>query len=167
MRYFSLLSFIVAAPFFLTACASADHTATPPQLVASPDKVSMMLAQAADRASVALETLAAVEQSRTPDMAVGPIEDAPVALRRTITVNWVGPVEPITQKLAERASYSFQTIGMAPPVPVVVSIDAENEPVVDILRSIGLQMGLRADINVDAVNEVVEIHYAPTTGIGG
>ena len=34
-----------------------------PQLVAQPDKVSMMLAQAADRASNALETLAAVEQN--------------------------------------------------------------------------------------------------------
>lgn len=126
-----------------------------------------MLAQAADRASVALETLAAVEQSRAPDMEVGPVEDAPAALKRAISVNWIGPVEPITQRLADRASYNFQTVGTPPPVPLVVSLDVENKPVIDILRSIGLQLGARGDISVDAVNEVVEIHYAPHSGLGG
>lgn len=132
-----------------------------PQLVATPDAVSAMLAEAADRASVALETLAAVEYSRTPTPEIAPIHNAPTELRRAITVNWVGPIEPIARTLAERAGYNFAIMGTNPPVPIVVSIDAENRPVIDILRDIGLQLGLRGDVKVDSRQRVVEIHYSP------
>ena len=155
----------------LSSCSSSgrsgaiesDHA----NLVASPDKVSMMLAGAADRASVALETLAAVEQARSPEVSVAPIDDVPQELKRAITVNWVGPVEPIAQKLSSRAGYAFQTIGTAPPVPMVVSVDVENMPVIDVLRSLGLQLGARGDVRVDGRRRMVEIHYSPNTGIGG
>ncbi len=151
----------------LAACSSGPVRGDHPQLVASPDKVSMMLANAADRASVALETLAAVEQARSPEVSVSPIEDAPIELRRAITVNWVGPVEPIAEKLANRAGYAFIAIGNPPPVPLVVSVDVENMPIIDVLRSIGLQLGVRADVRVDGRRQVVEVHYSPNTGIGG
>lgn len=155
--------------FVLAACApgSALDREYKPQIVASPDKASMLLAEAADRASVALETLAAVEQSRSPGIAVAPITDAPPELRRAMSVNWVGPVEPISKTLADRAGYGFVTVGDPPPVPIVVSVDVENRPVVDILRSLGLQLGQRADVKVDAERKLVEIHYAPVTGVGG
>ena len=126
-----------------------------------------MLADAADRASTALETLAAVEQARSPGIAVGPTDNVPGELRRAITVNWVGPVEPITKKLSDRAGYTFQILGNPPPVPLVVSVDVENKPVIDVLRSIGLQLGMRADIRVDATRRMVEVQYAPNTGVGG
>jgi len=138
-----------------------------PQVVASPDKASMLLAEAADRAAVALETLASVEQARSPGIAVAPIADAPPELRRAMTVNWVGPVEPISKTIADRAGYSFTTIGAQGPAAIVVSIDVENKPIIDILRSIGLQLGNRADIRVDPHNRAVEIHYAPVTGVKG
>jgi len=138
-----------------------------PQLVAEPDNVSAMLADAATRASEALETLAAVEHRRGPAIASAPIGDAPTTLRRAITVNWVGPAEQITETLAQRASYSFVTVGASPAVPIIVSIDAENKPVIEVLRDVGLQLGLRADVRVDAANQVVEIHYSPNTGARG
>ncbi len=159
---------LIAVLGTLTACSSNKPLLNDnPQLVASPDKVSLMLADAADRASSAIETLAAVEQARSPGVAVNPVPDAPPELRRAITVNWVGPVEPIAKKLAERAGYSFNTIGTPPPVAIVVSIDVENRPVIDVLRNLGLQLGVRADVRVDGARRVVEIHYAPTTGVGG
>lgn len=159
---------VLACACVLGACS----TGTPllkrtPQVAASPDKVSAQLAEAADRASVALETLAAVEQARSPGIAVAPIENAPPELRRAITVNWVGPVETVTKTLADRAGYAFNVIGQTPVTPVVVSIDVENKPVIDVLRNIGLQLGLRADIRVDGTRRLVEIHYAPNTGVGG
>ena len=108
-----------------------------------------------------------VEHARSPGVAVSPIGNAPTELRRAITVNWVGPVEPISKTLAERAGYGFQTVGSAPPVDIVVSLDVENRPVIDVLRDLGLQLGLRADVRVDAERKMVEIHYAPNAGIGG
>lgn len=151
----------------LSACSGNTIRGDHAQLVAAPDKVSMMLANAADRASVSLETLAAVEQSRSPEVSVSPIDNAPPELRRAITVNWVGPVEPIAEKLASRAGYAFQPIGTAPPVPLVVSVDVENMPVIDVLRSLGLQLGVRGDIRVDGTRRMVEVHYAPNAGVGG
>ena len=138
-----------------------------PQVVATPDKVSLMMAEAADKASTALETLAAVEQAKSPGVAVQPIHNAPEELQRAITVSWVGPPEQISKTLADRASYTFLTIENRPPALPVVNIDVENEPVIDVLRDIGLQLGVRGDIKVDSVRKVIELHYAPVTGLGG
>ena len=138
-----------------------------PQIAASPDKVSLMLAEAADRASRSLETLAAVEQAKSPGVAVQPIHNAPLELQRTISVEWIGPAEQIAQKLADRASYQFFAYGDPPPVPLLVNINVEDRPVIEVLRDIGLQLGVRADVKVDATRKVVELHYAPVTGIGG
>ena len=124
------------------------------------------LASAADRASNALETLAAVENKRTPVANLGPVGDAPIELRRGVTVNWLGPVVPIVQGLANRASYAFLTIGAKPSIPVIVQVDVENRPVIDVLRDIGLQIGVRGTVKVDGNRRVIEIHYAPTTGVG-
>ncbi len=138
-----------------------------PQIVASPDTVSAMLAESADRASLALEELAAVEKTRTPAASMSPVADVPMELRRTITVNWVGPIEPIAKTLADRAGYSFLVLGNQPFIPVVVSIDAENTRVIDVLRDIGLQLGMRGDVKVDAESRSVELHYTPNAGLGG
>lgn len=170
MNTMSHFSFLVVSVLALgvSACSSIEkHSNNEPQIVAAPDNVSAMLADAADRASDALQTLAAIEAVRTPATNVGPVGNAPPELRRAISVNWVGPIEPITTTLAERAGYQFLTIGTAPPVPVVVSVDVENRPVIDVLRDIGLQLGVRGDVKVDSQRRVVEIHYPPNTGIGG
>lgn len=151
--------------FLLNAC-DITQAKRDPQVVASPDRVSLMLAEAADKASDSLETLAAVEQAKAPAVAVQPIHNAPPELMRAMTITWVGPAEKLVKKLAERASYTFITMGDKPPIPLTVNIDAENKPVIDILRDVGLQFGMRADIKVDSVRQMVELHYAPVTGMG-
>ncbi len=138
-----------------------------PQIVASPDTVSSMLAQSADRASLALEALAAVERAKAPSVSMSSIDNVPTELRRTITVNWVGPIAPIAKTLSDRAGYGFIILGNEPAVPAVVSIDAENTRVIDVLRDIGLQLGMRGDIKVDASSKMIEIYYAPNAGLGG
>lgn len=141
-----------------------------PQVVAQPDQVSALLADAASKASNALQTLASVEQARTPRTAVAPIGDAPSELRRAVTLNWVGPVDLITQTLASKAGYEFQSVGKKPVSPVVVTINAVNQPVIEVLRDIGLQLGKRGDVRVDGSTRMVEIHYPPegshSVGVG-
>ncbi len=169
MFRFSLLIVLLLSVMTVSACdtASSVFSDGSPQLVAEPDKVSSMLADAADRAATSLETLASVEYSRSPGVAVAPIANAPPELRRAISVNWVGPVSAITKTLADRAGYTFVIIGNPPPTPIVVTIHAENTPIVDVLRDIGLQLGLRADVRVDAASRIVELHYAPNIGVSG
>lgn len=133
-----------------------------PQMVAEPDKVSALLADAASRATQSLETLAAVEKAQSPGVNVSPISNAPAELRRAVTVNWIGPVEPVAQTLANRAGYQFAVIGAEPPTPLIVSVDSVNQPVIEILRDIGLQMGRRGILRVDGGRRVVEVQYPPT-----
>ena len=159
---------LIALAAGLGGCSTLHkHSNDTPQIVAAPDNVTAMLAGAADRASTALQTLAAIESTRTPATGVGPVGNAPRELRRAMTVNWIGPAEPIARTLAGRAGYEFLQIGRPPPVPIVVAVDVENRPVIDVLRHIGLQLGRRADVKVDSRRRSVEIHYTPDAGVGG
>jgi len=163
---------VLLAPLSLGACGyfPKGFSNDAPQVVAQPDQVSAMLAEAAGKASTALQTLASVEQARTPRVSVSPIGDAPTELRRAVTLNWVGPVDLITQTLASKAGYEFQSVGEKPGTPVVVTINAVNQPVIEVLRDIGLQLGKRADVRVDGDTRMVEIHYPPqganSVGVG-
>ena len=114
--------------------------------------------------STALETLASVEQTRTPLASVSPVDNAPRELMRSISVEWTGPIEPLTQRIAERAGYEFLILGMQPPVPVVINVKAVEKPVIDVLRDIGLQSGQRADIVVDAERKIIEVSYVSIYG---
>ncbi len=166
-RIFLTLALLTAS-LSLGACQyfqDPNFSAGQPQLVAEPDNVTAMLADAADRAANSLQALAAVERARTPGASLAPIGDAPPELKRAITINWIGPVEPITQKLADRAGYRFTTVGAPPPVPITVSVDVENRPVIEVMRDIGLQIGNRGDIKVRGADKVVELSYAPTPGL--
>ena len=155
---------LIGTAVLLSACHAPKREA---QVVASPDKVSLMLAEAADKASNSLEALAAIEQTRSPGVAVQPIHNAPDQLSRAMTITWVGPPEQVLRKLADRASYNFVALGNRPPVPLVVNVDVQNQPVIEILRDIGLQLGVRADVKVDSARQIIELHYAPVTGVGG
>lgn len=134
------------------------------QLVAEPDPVALRLSAAVDKASAALQTLASVEQARNPGASLQMPPNAPVELRRTISVDWTGPIEPITRTLADRAGYQIQINGNRPSVPVVVSLVAHEKSVVEVLRDIGLQAGQRADVVVDPERRLVELNYAPISG---
>lgn len=131
------VTFLVA----LSACAYQPRQVSKPQLVAEPDRVSLMLADAAGKAAQSLETLASIEQQRTPQASVSTIPNAPQELRRGMTVQWVGPVAPMVKAIADRAGYQFVTLGDSPPTPVVVTVNAQNKQIIDVLRDIGLQLG--------------------------
>jgi defect-in-organelle-trafficking protein DotD len=153
-----------AAVMSLSVSACGPYRKLDQQLVAEPDPVSLRLAQAVDKASSALQTLASIEQARNPGTQVQSAPYAPQELRRTVSVDWTGPIEPIGQRLADRAGYQFQVNGDAPPTPVVVSVHSTEKSVVEVLRDVGLQAGQRADIAVDPERRIVELNYAPLSG---
>lgn len=162
------ISILFAATFIslltaslLTGCAQYK---TDQQLVAEPDPVALRLSGAVDKASSALQTLAAVEQARNPGVNLQIPPTAPVELRRIVSVDWTGPIEPIARTLADRAGYQMQVNGDRPPVPVVISLIAREKSVIEVLRDVGLQAGQRADVVVDPSRRLVELNYAPVSG---
>jgi len=149
-------------PFFgglalLAGCA--NPTLTP--VAAEPDIVTVKLAAAADKASQALDSIAGIEQMRRP--AAPPLENydtASPSLLQPITLRWSGPIEQVSRALAERGGLKFHVKGNVPSVPLAVNVDVYQQPILHVLRDIGLQAGSRADLAVDGVNGVVELRYA-------
>ena len=147
----------------LSACADSSPWSydAPHPVVATPDSVSVRLADAADKASKSLQSLAAIEQARTPAplppiTPTEPHDD----LERPMSVTWTGPAVPLLQRLALRVGYRFEQLGTPPTVPVSVTVNVIEQPVLEILRDTGLQMGSRANLVVDANRHVVELQYA-------
>lgn len=142
----------------------ADNPAVVP-LATEPDIVSTRIAAASEKASTALETISDIEQQRTPPSEVEDFSNAPPGLAQLITVKWTGPVEQIVNTLAIRSGMTLHIKGARPPVPVTVTVDAYQQPMIEMLRDLGLQSGRRADITIDAPHGVIEIRYAPVDRI--
>jgi defect-in-organelle-trafficking protein DotD len=152
---------ILSAVALLAACEQMNSTDVTP-IAAEPDIVTVKLTEAADRASRALDGIANIEQTRSP--ATPPLDDitnAPNNLMQPITLRWSGPIEPMAKTLADRAGMRFRVTGYPPTVPITVSIDAYQQPLIHVLRDIGLQAGRRADVAIDGPGGVIEIRYAP------
>lgn len=152
---------VLATGLLVAGCAQPGIT----PLAAEPDLVSTRIAQAAEKASTALQTISGIEQQRTPitPPAVAAAEayaSAPSNLTQPITVKWTGPLEQIVQTLAARAGMKFQTKGAKPPVPITVTVDAYEQPMIEMFRDLGLQAGQKADLAVDGQAGIVEIRYA-------
>jgi defect-in-organelle-trafficking protein DotD len=161
---------ILGAAILLSGCSDIqtqwDQLVTPqPEIkpvATAPDIVSVKLAQAADKASKALDTISNIEQQRNP--AVPPLQEdyanASPNMMQPVSLRWSGPIEQVTRTLAERAGLRFLVKGRKPPVPLVVNVDAYQEPILHVLHDIGLQAGTRADLSIDQNEGVVEVRYA-------
>ncbi|MDX2027620.1 MAG: DotD/TraH family lipoprotein [Alphaproteobacteria bacterium] len=162
MKPFS--SFIVAlgALVLLAGCDSTSRSSGfgGSGIATEPDIVTVKLAQAADKASQALDSIAGIEQQRNPAPSVENYANAPANLMQPVSIRWSGPIDQITKNLSERAGLRFRVKGNPPPVPLTVTIDAYQQPILHVLRDIGLQAGRRADIAVDGQGGAVELRYA-------
>jgi defect-in-organelle-trafficking protein DotD len=151
--------YAIAFALIVSGCAYVPRTPDR-QLVAEPEPVDLMLADAADRATRALETLAAMETTQMPIKPIAAVPNAPQELQRAVTFDWVGPVEPLVEELTRKAGYNYGVLGSTPAVPIVISIRAVNKPLINVFRDIGMQMGARGDLKVDANARMIEIQYA-------
>ena len=154
MRHIFALSLLSLT---LTSCAYVPYAQ--PQMVAEPDTVDLMLADAADRATRALETLSAMEQTQIPSNTTAIVPNAPQELQRAVTFSWTGPVEPLVEELSRKVGYRYGIIGSQPNTPILITITATNKPLINVFRDIGIQMGARADLKVDAASRMVEVQY--------
>ncbi|MDE1900602.1 MAG: DotD/TraH family lipoprotein [Alphaproteobacteria bacterium] len=160
-----MLTLSVAA-LMLAGCADIDNAFNPPPKVENvatqPDIVSVKLAQAAAKASKALDEISNIEQQKNPG--VPPVQDdysnVPPNLMQPVSVRWSGPIEQIARTLADRAGMRFRVKGREPAAPLIVNVDAYQEPIIHILRDVGLQAGTRADLDIDSSAGVVEVRYA-------
>ncbi len=131
-----------------------------------PDPAELRLAEAAERAEAALTMLARIQSAETPPPPAGlPLDvpersPVPQALRRPVTIDWIGPVEALAETLAGHAGYRFVAAGPPPVRPVMVTVAARNAPLVEVLRDAGMQAGSAATLVVDASRRAVRLDWS-------
>ena len=124
-----------------------------------PDLAEVRLAEAAARAERALTALARIRVAEIPPPAIEAPMAVPPALRRRVTLDWIGPVETLAETLAARAGYRFVSAGAPPTRPVMVAIAAEGTPLIEVLRDAGIQAGVAATLTVDARQRTVRLDW--------
>lgn len=152
------ISMLLLSGTIITGCSQFDPLVKP--VATEPDLIGERIAQSADMAARALNDIAGIERQRTPMKQVPDYIDAPTNFTQPITVRWSGPIDQIVRTLANKAGASFSTKGRMPATPLIVNLDVYQQPLIQVLRDIGLQAGQRADLSVDSQRSIVEIRYA-------
>lgn len=147
----------------LGACAAQGGSSTasnPAWSGHSEAKAEDLLAQSADRAAKARETLARVERTRTPP-APTPVDETglPPELRLPTTVDWSGPAPEVAERLAAGIGYEFRILGNPPANPPMANLSVQDLSVVKVLEDIGLQVQPGAQIVIDPNARRVEFRY--------
>ena len=163
-RGLSLLPVCLAA-MFLAGCDAfhlnmgMEADAPPPIEDARPNLAETRLVEAAARAEAALTALARIRAAETPAPAAEAPLVVPAALRRPVTLDWIGPVETLAETLATRAGYRFVAAGAPPVRPLMVAIAAEDRTLIEVLRDAGIQAGAAATVTVDAERRTVRLDW--------
>lgn len=148
----------ISVPLLLCACASTTYK-KPPMNNPS-DDASIKLARAATDISHSMREVARVEKVLyAPKDTVLKIPSSH-NLQTRATVDWSGPIEELTARIAKAAHYRLQTLGQEPSVPVLISLDYRDKSLAELLRDIDYQAGKRASIYVYPNKQVVELRYA-------
>lgn len=144
----------------LTGCAGGFRK---PPMNDPSDDASIKLAEAASSVSDSMLEMARVEKVITP-----PTKDNTLTipnaynLQTRATVDWSGPVEELTLRIARAAHFRLRVLGKEPSIPVLISLSTKDESLAEILRNIDYQAGRKATIHVYPNSQVVELRYAKT-----
>jgi defect-in-organelle-trafficking protein DotD len=125
------------------------------------DDASIKLAEAAVAVSDSMLEMAKVEKVITP-----PHKDNTLTipnaynLQARASVDWSGPIEELTARIAKAAHFKFHILGNPPAIPVLINLSSKDQSLAEILRNIDYQAGKKANILVYPNNQVVELRYA-------
>lgn len=125
------------------------------------EDATIRLAEAATSVSDSMLEMARVEKVLGP-----PVKDNILAipnaynLQARASVDWSGPIEELTLRIAKAAHFRLRVLGQEPSVPVLISLNVRDESLAEILRNIDYQAGIKAYIHVYPNSQVVELRYA-------
>jgi hypothetical protein len=80
-------------------------------------------------------------------------------LAEKISTSWIGDLDPIVRKIADVAGLKFSVVGVPPSVPIIVTLHAEDLPVLQALRTLGAQVGNQGAQIAVLGNGQVELRY--------
>ena len=123
-------------------------------------KAEVELATAANSVSKSLQELVEINRAAHPHAKLSqPLDPMAIGMGQLGSIDWNGPVAPLVKKIAEATGYKLKTLGTAPAIPILVSVNAKDTPLADILRDAEFQCGNRANIVVYPATKIIELRY--------
>lgn len=167
MKYKSLL--LIPLVIMLAGCASDSKKFVDLNLNYLPSNsapaqsdatAQAQIAQAADSVNSSLQQLSAVEKASHPRAKIAPPKDAKaIGMAQVVSLNWNGPVQPLVKQIASASHYRVSVIGKKPAVPVIVTLNAKNQTLAEILRNVTFQVQAHANISVYPAKRLIELSY--------
>ena len=125
------------------------------------DDATIKLAEAAVSVSDSMLEMARIEKVITP-----PHKDNTLTipnaynLQARASVDWSGPIEELTARIAKAAHFRVRILGISPSIPILIGLNSKDKSLAEILRDIDYQAGKKADIHVYPNSQVIELRYA-------
>lgn len=154
------LALFCVSILLLSGCTHSVTFKKPP-INAPADDASIKLAEAANSISDSMLEIAKIEKAVSPPASDNTLT-IPNAynLQARASVDWSGPIEELTGRIAQAAHYRLRVLGRVPAIPVLISLNAKDRSLAEILRDIDYQAGRKANIHVYPNSQVVELRYA-------
>lgn len=144
----------------LASCKSMIWFKKPPVNNTS-DDATIKLAEAAVSVSDSMHEMARIEKVVIPHDKDNTLT-IPNAfnLQARASVDWSGPIEELTSRIAKASHFKLRVIGNSPSIPTLISITVKDQSLAEILRDIDYQAGQKASIHVYPNSQVIELRYA-------
>lgn len=124
------------------------------------EQAQAQVAEAATAIGQSLQALSAVQMTIHPPQRLNkPFDPHAIGMDKMASIDWTGPAEPILKEVAYAANYRLRVIGKKPALPVLVSINIENQPLADILRNITYQIVMKATVAIYPKSRTIELRY--------
>ena len=89
----------------------------------------------------------------------GLLSNSPSGLERRIDLRWTGELEELVQKIASETGWRYAAPSGFKVSPVVISINAVDQPAYNVLQDIGAIAGTSADVVVTPSKKTLSIRY--------
>jgi defect-in-organelle-trafficking protein DotD len=153
------LSFLLWMLFGLSGCCCTSARHNCETIVEPQDAATIQLAEAASSISQSLTQLSAIQQANTPTPRIYlPITRA-CEMANLVSIDWAGPVGPLVDRIGCLTHYCVRKLGVPPAIPVIVSLNARNTPLADVIRDVAFQCGTRACIVIYSDQRIIELRY--------
>lgn len=149
-------------PVLLAVSGCIEVPRPQPVAASATDQVELQLTEAAIRAEAALTALARIESAGIPGADVPRL--VPPELLRRISLEWIGPLDILADRLAREAGYSFDAAGTPPVRPRIVEVRVSAKPLILVLRDAGIQAGAAANLTVDPDRRQIRLVWIPGKG---
>lgn len=121
------------------------------------------LAEAATSVGHSLQKMSAIQLATHPKAKLPPpLNPAMIGMAQQTSLDWNGPIEPLLNRIAKASHYKLRVLGRKPAIPILVTINANNVPLADILRNAKFQSEKKANITLYPATKIIELRYYPS-----